>query len=76
MAVKGNVKENSVVQKNGLGSFFKGIKSEFNKITWPKKEDSKKAFVAVGVVVLVYMVLVGVFDFIFQNLFELIFTLK
>ena len=76
MAVKGNVKENSVVQKSNIGSFFKGIKSEFNKITWPKKEDTKKAFVAVGIVVLIYMVLVGVFDFIFQNLFELIFTLK
>lgn len=76
MAVKGNIKENSVAQKSGLGSFFKGVKSEFNKITWPKKEDTKKAFVAVGVVVLIYMVLVGAFDFIFQNLFELIFTLK
>ena len=76
MAVKGNVKENTVGQKNGIGNFFKGIASEFKKITWPKKEDTKKAFAAVGIVVLVYMVLVGAFDFISQNLFELIFTLK
>lgn len=76
MAVKGNVKENSNVQKNSVVTFFKGIRNEFNKIIWPTKEDTKKAFVAVGVVVLIYMVLTGVFDFIFQNLFELIFTLK
>lgn len=76
MAVKGNVKENSITEKRGLVAFFKGINSEFRKITWPSKEDAKKAFIAVGVVVLIYMVLVGAFDFIFQNLFELIFTLK
>lgn len=77
MAVKENVNltKNSS-EKGGIIKFFREIKAEFKKITWPSKNDTKKALIAVGVVALIYIVLVGGLDYIFQNLFELIFKLK
>lgn len=77
MAVKENVNltKNSS-EKGGVFKFFREIKAEFKKITWPSKNDTKKALIAVGVVALIYIVLVGGLDYIFQNLFELIFKLK
>ncbi|GAB6168954.1 preprotein translocase subunit SecE [Clostridium carnis] len=77
MAVKENVNltKNTPV-KGGIFKFFREVKAEVKRITWPSKNDTKKALIAVGVVVLIYVVLVGGFDYIFQNLFEFIFKLK
>ena len=76
MSVKDNVKTEKAVKSNGLVSFFKDVKAEVKKITWPSKDEAKKAFVAVVIFTLIYIVLVGGFDFIFQNLFEMILKLK
>ena len=62
--------------KGGVLNFFKGLKAEVKIITWPSKEETKKALIAVAVVTLVYVILVGGFDYIFQNLFEAILKLK
>jgi len=70
MKVKNNAK------KSGILNFFKGIKAEVKIITWPSKEETKKALIAVAVVTLVYVILVGGFDYIFQNFFEAILKLK
>lgn len=75
------VKENAHLTKNSFKKdggfrFFREVKAEVKKITWPSKNDTKKALIAVGVVVLIYMVLVGGFDYIFQNLFKQIIKLK
>ena len=51
------------------------LKAEVKRITWPSKDDTKKALIAVGVVVLIYIILVGGLDYIFTNLFKLIFKL-
>lgn len=77
MAVKENVNltKNSS-EKGGVLKFFRGVKAEFKRITWPSKNDTKKALIAVGVVILIYFVLVGGLDYIFQNLFKLLFNLK
>ena len=77
MAIKGNAKLNTTSSKNGgIIKFFREVKSEVKRISWPSKNDTKKALIAVGVVGLIYIVLVGGLDYISQSLFELIFKLK
>ena len=77
MAVKENVNLTKKAPKNGgIFKFFREVKAEIKRITWPSKNETKKALIAVGVVVLIYIVLVGGLDYIFQNLFEWIFKLK
>ena len=76
MSVKDNAKTEKAIKNNGLFSFFREVKMEVKKITWPSKDEAKKAFVAVVIFTLIYIVLVGGFDFIFQNLFEMILKLK
>ncbi|CUP22577.1 preprotein translocase subunit SecE [Clostridium sp. NSJ-49] len=76
MAIKEGVKTKSKSEKNSIAKFFREIKAEVKRITWPSKDDTKKALIAVGVVVLIYIVLVGGLDYIFSSLFKLIFNLK
>ena len=76
MAIKEGVKTKSKSEKNSITKFFREIKAEVKRITWPSKDDTKKALIAVGVVVLIYIVLVGGLDYIFSSLFKLIFNLK
>ena len=66
MAIKEGVKTKSKSEKNSIAKFFREIKAEVKRITWPSKDDTKKALIAVGVVVLIYIVLVGGLDYIFQ----------
>ncbi|MBM6836787.1 preprotein translocase subunit SecE [Clostridium saudiense] len=76
MAIKEGVKTKSNSEKNSIAKFFREIKAEVKRITWPSKDDTKKALIAVGVVALIYIVLVGGLDYIFSSLFKLIFNLK
>ena len=74
---KNNAKAKSAAKKKGgIIKFFKDVKREVKKITWPKKNEVKKRFAAIAIFVLIYVVLVGGFDYIFQNLFEVILKLK
>lgn len=75
MAVKENVNlTKKTPGKGGLLKFFREVKAEVKRITWPSKSDTKKAIIAVGVVILLYIILVCGLDYIFQNLFEFIFN--
>ncbi|EOR27920.1 MULTISPECIES: preprotein translocase subunit SecE [Clostridium] len=77
MAVKENVNlTKSSPNRGGILKFFREVKAEVKRITWPSKNDTKKALIAVGVVVLIYIILVGGLDYIFQNLFEFILKFK
>ena len=77
MAVKENVNLTKKSPSNGgIFRFFRELKAEINRITWPSKNESKKALIAVGVVVLIYIILVGGLDYIFQNLFGIFLKLK
>lgn len=77
MAIKQNANLNiSSSQKGGISKFFREVKSEVNRISWPSKNDTKKALIAVGVVGLIYIILVGGLDYISQYFFELVFKLK
>ena len=58
MAIKENVNINTKTsEKRGISKFFRELKAEVKRITWPSKDDTKKALIAVGVVVLIYIIL-------------------
>ena len=71
-----NVNTKNTASKGGIFKFFKGVKAEFKRITWPSKNETKKALIAVLGFAIVYIILIGGFDYIFQNLFEVILKLK
>ena len=76
MSVKNNAKTEKTVRNNGLFGFFREVKAEVKRITWPSKDETKKAFIAVIIFTLMYTILVGGLDFIFENLFKIILKLK
>ena len=69
MAVSSNVKET----KQPRSKFFKDLKAEAKRITWAPKKDIKKAVGAVVTFCVIYVVIVGLLDYGFNNLFKLIF---
>jgi preprotein translocase subunit SecE len=73
MAVNGNAKVNDSANEKGFISFFKGLKAEFKRITWASKKDTKKATIAVLSFCIFYVILVGLLDTGFNNIFGLIF---
>ena len=76
MSAHNNAKTEKAGKHNGLFGFFRDVKAEVKRITWPSKDETKKAFAAVIILTLLYTLLVGGFDFIFRNLFEIILKLK
>lgn len=64
------------LKKKGLINFFREVKAEFKKITWPSKQDTKKNLIAVIIFTVIFILVVGGMDLIFKNLFELVFGLK
>ncbi len=76
MAVNSSTKVQNTAKKGGVFKFFREIKAEVKRITWPDRKDTKKAIIAVAVATIIYTILVGGFDYIFQNLFEAILKLK
>ena len=76
MSAKNEIKTEKAVKKNGLFGFLREVKAEVKRITWPSKDDTKKALIAVVIFTLIYILLVGGLDFIFKNLFEIILKLK
>ena len=53
-------------EKQAKPGFFKGVKSEFKKITWPDRQSTLKQSVAVVVISVVLGILIAVLDFVFQ----------
>lgn len=76
MSAKSNAKTEKIAENNGIIGFFREVKAEVKKITWPSKDETKKAFVAVVVFTLMYTILVGGLDSIFSSLFKIILNLK
>ena len=48
--------------------------AELRKVTWPSYEDTKRMTVVVVIVVLVFAVILGVFDFAWSNLLKQVLT--
>lgn len=53
-------------EKQTRPSFFKGVKSEFKKISWPDRQSTLKQSIAVVVISVVMGVLIAVLDYVFQ----------
>lgn len=53
--------------------FFKGLKSEFHKITWASKKSTMRNFVLVLVIVVVAAVVIGLADWALGGLFNAMF---
>jgi preprotein translocase subunit SecE len=76
MSVKNNAKTEKTIKNNSFFGFFREVKAEVKRITWPSKDETKKAFVAVIVFTLMYTILVYGLDSIFQSLLNIILKLK
>lgn len=60
----------------GLFQFVKETKNEIKKITWPSKEEVKKAIGIVAVICAIYIAFIAIADFIFNGLLtEILFNL-
>lgn len=53
-------------KESKLTSFFKGVKAEYQKISWPDRQSTLKQSVAVVAISLVVGVLIAVLDYFFQ----------
>jgi preprotein translocase subunit SecE len=73
MAANGKVEEMKKSPIKRFVEYFKEIKAETHRITWPSKADAKKATIAVVSFCAMYVVLVAVMDFGLSNLFTVIF---
>ncbi|WP_123054743.1 preprotein translocase subunit SecE [Clostridium sp. JN-1] len=75
MTVKNNVKkvENSVASGSGFIGFLKELLTEHRRITWASKERVKKATITVMAFCIVCIIIVGLLDFGFNNLFKIVF---
>ena len=73
MAVDGNLKVKKKSNQKGIVNFFKELKAEAKRITWPSKKDIKKATIAVTSFSFLFVIFVGLLDYGFNNLYKLIF---
>ena len=53
-------------EKSSKPSFFKGLKAEFKKISWPDRESTIKQSVAVVVISIAVGLIIAVLDYIIQ----------
>ncbi len=54
-------------EKQARPSFFKGVKTEFKKISWPDRQSLLKQSVAVVAISVVLGVIIAILDFVIQN---------
>lgn len=63
MAVE--TKTGNVGQRNSVTKYFKDIRSEFKKITWPSKKEVFNSFKIVLVVVAIFTLVLWLYDTVF-----------
>ena len=62
-----NGKADKTANKTSKGTgFFKGVKAEFKKISWPDKESLLKQSVAVGCISVVMGIVIAILDFLMR----------
>ena len=62
--------EKSENRIEGLKEYFKGVKSEWGKITWPERPQVINETIVVLVIVVIFTVLVFSFDSIFGTILQ------
>lgn len=73
MAVSGEVKNVKTPSNGGFMGFFRELKAELKRITWPSKKDIKKSTATVITFCVIFMILIGIMDLGFGRLFKLIY---
>jgi len=73
MAVSGEVKRVKTPAGGRFMGFFRELKAEMKRVTWPSKKDVKKATATVITFCIIFMILIGVMDLGFGRLFKLIY---
>ena len=53
-------------KKAGIRGWFRGLQSEFKKITWPDKDRLVRETVTVAVVLYVYLFIIATLDMVLQ----------
>lgn len=53
-------------EKQARPSFFKGLKAEFNKVSWPDRQSTLRQSIAVVVISVVVGVIIAVLDYIIK----------
>ncbi len=62
---------NTAVEKGGITSFFRGVKTEMKKVQWPTKRELVRYTIVVFITVVFISLLILVIDFVFMELFRL-----
>lgn len=57
----------------GLIDFFRNVRSELRRVTWPGRDQLQQSTAVVLIIVLVLTAFVAFWDFIFQNLARIVF---
>ena len=68
--------EKTAAKESKIGSFFKGVRTEFRKVIWPDRDTLIKQLVAVLCVTVIAALLIAVIDFGAQNLIEWLTTVN
>ena len=53
-------------EKQARPSFFKGVKAEFKKISWPDRQSALKQSIAVVIVSIVVGLIIAILDYLIQ----------
>lgn len=67
MSTKDNEKK-----KGGIVDYFKSVRGELKKVTWPNREELKKYTIVVLFMVFFSAVVIGLLDAIFGGAFQLL----
>lgn len=57
---------------NAIKTYFKGVKTEWGKVSWPEKKQVVFETMSVIVIVFVFTVMIYVMDLLFKGLLSLI----
>ncbi len=67
-----NQKENKVSLQDSLKNYFKGVKAEWGKISWPQKPQIVSETIIVFIVVVFFTLFTYIVDLIFKGILGLI----
>ncbi len=67
-----NQKENKVSLQDSLKTYFKGVKAEWGKVSWPQKPQIVSETIIVFIVVVFFTLFTYIIDLVFKGILGLI----
>ena len=65
-----NSNKNDISFTDSMKTYFKGVKAEWGKVTWPEKQQVVAETIYVIVIVFIFTMLVLILDLVFKGLFS------